>query len=367
MCKKLISIAGFDEAVVFERAQLEQVAQHLSNNSHLLAGMLDKERYILSQLRMYNTKDCSYWVLRSLCEPTNILSSCTAVRVPVIFSSSKGCQSSTATIITDIATPVEYRRQGFATALLKNVQETLDKLDNPPMFSVIYTSGIHTDFVEKLGWKPQPGTRMRISIGRTEIPRPAQADRAQYYPADGLQYATSRDCNMSKQRLSAKRGGPTQVQILPTHKFALCKIDLSDMRASEIHGSKPAAAGAVYTSRAFLTKAWMWWTHDFEARQLHVCRFASMRVEGMEAHYAKILEAAMAEASACGLWEVVIWDPTAQFIAGARMVVAALNTDKLNGPEIILEPRYDKIPCLRWRGGEDVAAEWIERQMHSCF
>ncbi|KFA61727.1 hypothetical protein S40285_08399 [Stachybotrys chlorohalonatus IBT 40285] len=355
--------------LVFTRATGDQIKKHFENNAQAWAGPLAQRDYLHIHHGMLKTEaneeGSAVWVLHPPDEPLEIVSSCTTLSRPAAVNTGKGSRTVTAVVITHIFTRPEFRGKGIATVLLTKVQDVLDsRSDVKVEFSVIY-SDFQCGLYERLGWRPYRATQLRILLGKAKVERPPNTEGLDSIELNDMPFASDRDVDMTKTRVTGKRDGNTHARFLAT--IPVVRLCIWRSKMYEHYFCKrevvPREYGVKYVSPGTSTGVWAWWVHDFWARKLHLCRLVALRNMGMEESVARVLEVAAAEASRCGLREVVLWEPTQQVIEGAEKLA-----DKFGeGAKVTVEDRDENIPCLRWHGGEGREVIWEEREYYGMM
>ncbi|KPM34197.1 hypothetical protein AK830_g12374 [Neonectria ditissima] len=350
------------ESLVFERAtQDEQVTEHFNQNSQVQAAPLPLSVYMVIQHKLASTAasrgNTAYWVLRLPDNPEALISSCTTYMRDAIITTGQGTRNTKAVVITDIFTHPEYRMRGMAKMLLTKLRDQMDRdgFGNAD-FSVVYGDA-HTGLLQGLGWQSPPVTQLRISLGQFKIEERKDVPGAEFLGYMEIPSLISKDVNTSKLRLSGYRDQKTHVQILPTDE--LLRWHQIRSRLYSQHMSRGKTALETHGARSHIGQpAWMWWVHDYRARKLRIVRIYVARLKGLEDGVRALLEAAVVEASLCGLHEVVIWQPREQVVQAAKQLSEAYG----QGMSALQGERLEMMPCLRWRGGEgrDVVLEELE-------
>lgn len=355
-----------DQSLIYQRATTLQITKHFQNNAQAWSAPLPERDYLVIQHQLSELELCAakmaYWVLFSKKDPDTIISSCTTSVRDVITNTGQGVRPAKAVIVTDVFTHSHHRFQGMATRLLKDVQATLDrKPDERVEFSLIY-SGVHTEFYERLGWKPYPAKQMRLILGALEIDRLIETDELKILNFDALCDWVHRDVTISKLRLSGMRDAKAHVQILPSPQLMTWHLMRCKMFSQYMARTKPQPTlhGATHEDPDTTAAVWVWWVHDFKTRRLQIGRLVATRHQGLESAIKLVLRAAVVEARAWGFREVVLWDPTSQVVTGAHMLADELG----NGVQAVAEDRAEMIPCLRWHGGKERDIGWEERQYY---
>lgn len=363
-----VTVQGEDSGLFYQRATEPQITKHFENNSQMFAAPLSMADYMGVQRRLSETEasigQTAYWVLCHHDDPETVICSCTTYMRDAVINQGHGMQPVGAVVITDLFTLPEHRRKGMATMLLKAVQGTLDHgVTRRAELSIVY-SDRNPDFYDRLGWKQQPATHLRIVLGKNTIELPAETDELKYAHLPRLAQFAKQDVNMTKCRLSAKREkGKVYAQILPAQKLMRWHAARSLMMKGHLlkrDDKEGSWLGAMFTNAQTGAEVVAWWTADFRSRRLYVGRLASTRLKGVESEIKTVLKVAAAEATSLGFREVVLWEPTDQVVQGASLLVEELG----QGARAVVEERPDMVPCLRWNGGEEKEGGLVDAQFY---
>ncbi|KAH8729612.1 hypothetical protein BGZ61DRAFT_446698 [Ilyonectria robusta] len=352
------------ESLIFERAENDQITKLFQNNSQVWAGSLSQAAYLDIQEKLADTEasmgNTSHWILRRPEDPMAVITSCTTYMRDAIATTGQGTRNSRAVIVTNVFTHSEHRMRGMAKLLLKKLQDHMDRgnLGNAE-FSVVY-GDVYMDLFQGLGWKPLPATQLRISLGQMKkLQERSHVPGAKFLGYTDVCELSDADMNTSKLRLSGHRDRKVHVQILPTKPLKCWHLMRSQLLSQHL-GRGELAKQRHGASSHVKQPAWAWWVHDYRTRRLCIARLYVARRKGMEEGVRPLLEAAVIEASVCGLREVVIWEPSEQVIQAAAKLAETYG----QGLSISQGERLEMVPCLRWKGGEDRDVVMEERELY---
>lgn len=359
-------LAELEGGLVYQRAESRYITQHFENNAQWRAAPFGLEKYLYLQKRLSMTNvsrgRTAYWVLFYKNKPETIISSCTTYIRDAIINVGKGVKSVQAVVITDIFTVLQHRHKGMATRLLQAVQDTLDRRQDRVEFSVIWSHN-HPEFFDRLGWKLQPATTLRVMLPKGKhIKAPKETDHFRLASMETLHSMSKRDVKMSKCRIAAMGSAHTvSLQLAPTYDVIYWHSTRGLIATKYREGDKdrPCAwsnIGASWRSDKAGAEAWAWWTPDMHSRRLFIGRLATTRLSGLEAGVKMLLEMAAAEATQLGFYELVLWAPTEQVVGGAELLVRELG----EGARAVVEERGDMVPCVRLHGGGGRAVRLVE-------
>lgn len=352
-----------------------------------VADYLGRERH-LAQQDLSRNGGCRYWVLHLKSNPITIVASCETLRRPALIASRSADGISPPSVrrgfgygIASVYTNPDYRRRGMAALLLNKVQQFMD--NDGADCSVLY-SDIGKHYYSNLGWNVFPSdqaTLHLLSSPPSLEPGPnsglepfaqTSPEATQPLTKDSLLQFCAADEAELEARLSApptanggdndEEEGSTRIAFLPT-------VDQISWQLAREGFITQAMFGVPLTRRGAATadgKAWISWIHDWKEKKLKVMRLvtthgdeaAAERVEALTA----LLEAALAEASAWGLLQVLVWNPDGKTTVACKAVGNAHeDTVKL----IMDERPSESIPSLRWKNGADTQdTVWIDNQCY---
>ena len=186
---------------------------------------------------------------------------------------------------------------------------------------------------------------------------------------DALQSLCDSDLNTVRFRVAGRRRDRrTHIQILPATLLIAYHLKRARLRAAVLCPdflSRTAAIGAIVQLNNTLNEsAWMWWEHDFLKQRLIVFRVQSERLSGCSREMRNLLAAAVREAAAAGLHEVVVWDPPADMWDAA----ISLADDEKSGWSIAVHKEEAHLtPLARFQFGMDEDVVWHEKQYYFCM
>jgi hypothetical protein len=127
---------------------------------------LSEEKYILREIEL---ADCSFakqkqetWVLTSKENPTEILSTCGSYECPCLALVDKTVVKGNCYAIETVFTPVQHRKKGFASLLLKDTQ--IQMMNRAGTIASTLYSDIGPSYYHKLGWKFHESKSLLASI-----------------------------------------------------------------------------------------------------------------------------------------------------------------------------------------------------------
>ncbi|KYK61023.1 hypothetical protein DCS_02163 [Drechmeria coniospora] len=358
-----------DGDLVFQRATALQITKHLENSSQMWAAPLPKGIYIGLQRQLAEAEaskaNAAYWVLFHKDDAETVIASCTTYMRQALINEGHGMMAVQAAVVTDIVTLPEYRMLGMATQLLKKVQQRLDECPTRVEFSIVW-SDLRPEFFDRLGWKQQAATQLRIVLGKAAVVEvPAETKELSYSNVDDFALCSRESLNAAKLRLSAMRAkGKTWAQLLPTQNLMRWHAMRGLLTQSAL--SKGADEGRKRHGASFANAeirdnvCWAWWVPDFRARKLFVGRIFTTRLHNMQREIKSLLHVAAGEALSMALREVVVWEPTEQVIGAAMQLADEIGKHVRS----VVEERSDMIPCLRWHGGEERQGGLVDGQFY---
>ena len=287
----------------------------------------------------------TYFVVHRKNNPLDIVCAVSSLGKQALVKDADGVRVVRAYGVGDVHTAPEYRKQGMAGHMLRNLQEAIDTNGE---FSVLY-SGIGTEYYGKFGWAAYPSLQVSIYLDGGKPEQPAdikflsQAEMGPY---------CERDVAAQRQRMeNMPADGRTHVAFLPTFE----QLDWQftrDALAAQLRGDpEPTYYGAATAD----DRCWVYWHHDANSSMLVIHRVVADSSNAVQ----DLLRAAMVEADQYGLERVVSWNPEGEVEDGARL----LGED---GVRVRFENRENsRSPCLRWRGGAEKDVVWDENHHYA--
>jgi len=356
---------------VFCEASPEQRQRIWQLNGEAWARPLNPDVYIERQTHMSEQEFCRdgrqrFWILHLKGYPRQIIASCDTISKTVLISENGSSREGKAYGVASVYTNPEYRRQGMAAILLRRVQEFMDKDSE---LSVLY-SDIGRNYYANLGWHVFPSKQATLSW----IPPEAEAEgetkaifaqsrpgRTRYLRLEELADL----CEVDELHLSARFDGmpadnKTHIAFLPSYAQISWQLARADFMADKLFGKPLPHKGAIADNG----RAWIYWEHYWRVKVLRVLRIVCVLDSTAEQRIddtAVLLEAALAEASAWGLSDVVVWNPDEETTAGSKAVGNAHPKDV----KVVFEERLDKsIPSLRWAKGQQRKTVWEDNDYY---
>jgi GNAT superfamily N-acetyltransferase len=361
------------EDLAFCRLNSEQTTQHIKNLSQFWSGSLSQRDYLEIEFQLASTaanRGTTWWALHDPGNPLGLISSCTVYIRDVVVGRNSKVEQAKAAIVAQVFTLPEHRRQGRAKQLLEKVQKELDKgAMGEVAFSVLYSDS-HTEFYEKLGWRPYKTTHFHMQItGVEKYAKPNEVENVQIFGYQGLRLLSEHDTDLQKLGMLGLPDGKTYVQFLAHEKIAKLHIIRSKLLGLILYKGPGDMQNTLYGAMSSVpgstAMAAAWWTHDFRSKRLVIGRFVLTRKSGMQPAIEEILHAVLGDAQSWGLREVVIHDPDDQVISTIDMME---NFQKLmdapkTGFVTYCNLTPDVVPCLRWTGEVPKGGvEWLGRQ-----
>lgn len=353
--------------VVFTHASDRQRETLLRDRAKCECGPLATRDYIHIQGELddmaFSQGRLEYYVLHWHQDPNDVLTSCSVKVRPAFINSSKGTKTVKVGVITDVFTRPDVRQKGLATVLLRKLQESMDsreggwKID----FSVVYAH-VYAPMFHRLGWREYDGSQLRIQVGNLKVACPPEEQVKALNWNDALAVAAE-DRRLSRVRHSAIKDDKIHVQIAPSveaTKWHLVRDSYYNRILGKRYSDRVARCGAssIGDPRRDQPVA-AWWVHDLVRRQLIVGKMVLARTAGLEENIAAVLQMALVEAEAWGLFEVVLWNPSEMVIRGARTLEEKL------GAKVLHEARMDRLPSLRVHGGQTSHVTWHEMEYYA--
>ncbi|CAI4214681.1 unnamed protein product [Parascedosporium putredinis] len=221
-----------------------------------------------------------------------------------------------------VFTTPAYRGQGMAAWMLRQLQGVMD-LDSA--FSVLY-SGIGPDFYAKYGWDATLAARVTLFL---------------------LGSALTARLNESPEN------GSTRVAFLPTFAQVDWQFERNAIVARQVRNREPQNYGAATSDGA----NWIYWVHEVGRQTLGIIRIVGEN----PAAIMDLLRAALSEAKDWGFERVTVWNPQGDVEEAARM----LGVEDETAVRVLFEGRQDRLPCLRWKGGEQTDVVWEDNHHYA--
>ena len=183
---------------------------------------------------------------------------------------------------------------------------------------------------------------------------------------DALESLVDSDLNTAKFRLAGwRRDRRFHVQMLPTREIIKWHLMRARLRAAVLCPdflSRGAAAGAILRlENAQHAAVWMWWEHDFVERRLIVFPVSSERPPDHSREMQNLLAAAVREAAAARLPEIVVWEPPADMWDAA---ISMADDEKFGWSIAVHKEEANLKAHMRWQFGLDQDVVWHDRQYY---
>ncbi|KAK3363354.1 hypothetical protein B0T25DRAFT_38043 [Lasiosphaeria hispida] len=357
--------------VVFAEATPEQRQLSWALNGESWAPPLSTSDYLareehLSLQELSKDGQCKYWVVYLKGHPRKIIASCESTRKTILISENGVSREGHGYGIASVYTNPAYRRQGIAAMMLHKVQEQMDRDSD---CSVLY-SDIGRSYYANLGWPVFPSQQAVLSLTKqpdaTENSTfsPSQLARARYLSITQLPDL----CEVDELFLSARfdgfpADGKTRISFLPSFAQISWQLAREDFMAEKLLGKSPPNKGAIVDNG----RSWIYWSHNWRTKKLKVLRIVHVREATAEQRIDDIkvlLEASVAEASAWGMSEVVVWNPDGETTTGSK----AVGNTHLDVVKVFFNERTEgSIPSFRWAGGKDVKSTVWEENFYYCW
>lgn len=303
-----------------------------SGSHPLWGGALSLDGYLEREVRQLDiplARDggLTQWILTDASipagQPRPILSSCETLKKTALVRSPDGTtRQVTAHGVASVFTDPQYRRKGYAKAMLAKLADTLSRTnqDQPDqaLFSVLY-SDIGKEFYALNGWEPYTSTHI-------VFPADASATDAtshkQLKPigADGLPSLVAVDEQLLRKELSrpSARGAANRVALLPNLDQMLWHTAREGFVSEQLLSRRPTTHGAVYSTPAG-PRVWAIWIRSYggavDQREKNILYILRLVVEegvspgDLAPALEAILGAARREAADWSCGTVQIWNP----------------------------------------------------------
>ncbi|KAH7133734.1 hypothetical protein EDB81DRAFT_805042 [Dactylonectria macrodidyma] len=358
---------GFDPSKLFlQEATEEEKLQSWRNNSAAWKGKLTVEEYIGQQAINGNQEltrngRIRYWIYT---DGTTIYTSAETLQKPVVIRSADGKITTEWSYgVAGVFTPVEFRKHGCASEMMRKLAIWFDSDAVPCQFTVLW-SAVGT-FYEPFGWSIYPTREAVIPTAPAGFKmRASFLERGQLQPL----------CDWDTEALASRMEHcPTEhseqicVAFLPTYAQAEWYFASEEYVASKLF-IEPEWIPTVKGAQSLDGNVWCYWLHDFNADKLVILRLvfrqngkSDDKKQSTLESLGHVLQMARAEAYNWGLKEVSIWHPDERVISACRMVLRV-------EPDV-REEIQGNVPCLRWRHnkwGDGVLNEvrWEYREMY---
>ncbi|CAG8668341.1 5340_t:CDS:2, partial [Dentiscutata erythropus] len=357
----------YQELVLVE-ANPEQ-ARITNRNSYMSWGypVLTIEEYIEREEILANNEFTSenfkVWVLISRTNYNSINSNNTE---PIIYSqcetfkrkalitlSSGQVKEATCYCITALFTPPQYRHKGYATMMMRLLNDKL-RFEYKAEFSYLY-SEIGPDFYTRLGWKIFAHKEIRFDVDDKFLTVSKNSEIIIAINQSNLESVINKDCELIKKEIT--KLNKKSVVILPT-KPAFDWLFQKTKFYSEFHSSTedPRLFGAIilkgnnYNEEPL--ERFIMWNHDFKENELLIVRFRS------DSQYMTklLIHQAMQEANKFQFKRIILWNPD----------LSLFNISKdLNIFDGEVVERTESLPSLAWYADDDDNVNWILNEKYT--
>lgn len=248
-----------------------------------------------------------------------------------------------------VFTTPAYRGQGMAAWMLRQLQGVMD-LDSA--FSVLY-SGIGPDFYAKYGWDATLAARVTLFLLGSAVPPPVP-EGVRFLSREEIAPLCDRDIAKLTARLNeSPENGSTRVAFLPTFAQVDWQFERNAIVARQVRNREPQNYGAATSDGA----NWIYWVHEVGRQTLGIIRIVGEN----PAAIMDLLRAALSEAKDWGFERVTVWNPQGDVEEAARM----LGVEDETAVRVLFEGRQDRLPCLRWKGGEQTDVVWEDNHHYA--
>ncbi|KAL2832629.1 hypothetical protein BDW59DRAFT_106489 [Aspergillus cavernicola] len=267
--------------------------------------------------------------------------------------------------------PEEFRRRGYATRLINEVQKVLENRvlehdDAKAQFTCCY-SDIGNSIYRKGGWKAFAATHIdlpllaemesRVPPSNIELLQAADVDKLCAQDVDLMSRALSRPFQPHEK--------PIRVALLPNYPSIQWHHACEEAASRHILGRVPTTKGALASIQH--GKIWCTWHHTFPGAnqiELHILRFVvdvnDSHDEQLLSAIGAVLQAARIEAAEWKVNRIVIKSPDPLVVSAARRTFSKIQVE---------ERDIYGVPFLLWHGPpqevEDI--EWTFNEEYGDF
>ncbi|KAF1949817.1 hypothetical protein CC80DRAFT_579298 [Byssothecium circinans] len=330
-----------------------------------------KESEHMTMVPLARDNQMTLWILvdkgRSTAQrPRRIYSSCETFRKRALMADTDG--AITEGLMHGIASvfcPVEFRGDGFARRLMRDLAEHLRiwQAHGERVFGSVLFSDIGREYYGKLGWE-LGGGNLHVEIRAREVGTSMVVKDVLVEDVEGL-------CKRDEEMLRKVMGVPykeRRVTVIPDQEHMGWHWGKEAYACYYLFGKEPHAKGAI-AGRVIGHRVWALWTHRYYKQQLdadptdnvlYILRLVVEQDEtasrlpldadksppdeiyGQQLVYLKaVLQAAQNEAYKWQLGTVQLWDPT-------PLVMRMLK--KMDFGSEVVERKEDGLACLMWYG-----------------
>ncbi|KAI9667583.1 MAG: hypothetical protein M1821_000399 [Bathelium mastoideum] len=350
---------GDSPSLRLDRPTDKEKVEQWSKNAVTWRGALSLEAYhrreeYLLKVPLAKDEGLTHWVLvDSDAEDRKVFAGCETLNKKAVMANDGKVVDSVCHTIGNVFTAPEFRGKGYGQRLMKELGprlETWQTGNTQCLFSILY-SDIGESFYAKTGWHPFPSPRISISA---ETNASGSCGTASLLYANELAALCKADEKLIRQyleSLDSKAIKPT-VAIIPDIATMQWHHAREEFVANELYGKVPTVKGAIAGSEVG-QRVWCYWTRTWynedgtksEGNTLFILRLVveDETAPDVASAIASLFAAALAEAKAWHLAEVLMWNPSDLVITAAKML----------DPQATVVQREASIPSLRWHGDVD--------------
>ncbi|CAG8562376.1 11254_t:CDS:1 [Racocetra fulgida] len=326
---------------------------------------IDREEMLANN--EFTSKNFKVWILIPRKSDTNckpyytsnntepiILSQCETFQRKALITISPGrVKEATCYCITALFTPPKYRHMGYATIMMKLLNDKL-KFELKASFSYLY-SEIGPDFYSRLGWKIFPHKEIRFKVDNKFLPASADSEMIVAINQSNLESVVNKDCEFIKKEL--KKLNKKSIVILPT-KPAFDWLFQKTKFYSGYHASTedPRLFGAIIlkgkNENEEMLERFIMWNHDFSENELLIVRFRSDSLYMTRL----LIQQAMQEANKFQFNRIILWNPD------LKLFNISKDLNVFDG-EVV--ERTESLPSLAWYADGDDNVDWILNEKYT--
>ncbi|CAG8798779.1 1497_t:CDS:1, partial [Racocetra persica] len=255
--------------------------------------------------------------------------------------------------ITALFTPPKYRNMGYATIMMKLLNDKL-KCEFKASFSYLY-SEIGPDFYSRLGWKIFPHKEIRFKVDNKFLAASADSEMIVAINQSNLESVVNKDSEFIKKELM--KLNKKSIVILPT-KPAFDWLFQKTKFYSRYHASTedPRLFGAIIlkekNENEEMLERFIMWNHDFSENELLIVRFRSDSLYMTQL----LIQQAMQEANKFQFNRIILWNPD------LKLFNISKDLNVFDG-EVV--ERTESLPYLKWYAGDEDNVDWILIEKYS--
>ncbi|KAJ2994456.1 hypothetical protein HDV02_001547 [Globomyces sp. JEL0801] len=306
-----------------------------------LEEYFERESYLASS--KFSKESLISWFLVDSDSPEDILSSCETYRIPCLLSTNDGIVKGFCFAIGSVYTPTQHRRKGYASEMMKLLQNTLKSFKDS-VASTLY-SDIGRDFYANLGWKVHPSKSLVLdqlnTIPSFEVSSiiPLTVDTARKLIEDEESQFLNQFKSLDKPRFA----------IIPTINELewLFNRGLFYSRVGKYKRKDQIKSIGIATST---NDGYLTWSHSFKEGILYITM-----IQCTSANAKMLLLSAITEALKFGLEKVEIWNPSEDLVNAASSISKHFH----------VIDRTDSLSSLAVWGQEDSELEWVRNEKYA--